>query len=197
MEAKRQNPLRMIGAFAPSTARLADAMTTYVSAPDVVRILEVGAGTGAITKSLVKKMRPHQSAEVVEIFPGLSKLLNYRFGHHAHITIHCTDIMHFSAEHSYDLIISSLPLNAFLPEMTQAVIERLIDLASPGAYLAFFEYRVLQGMMPLIMPKKKLEQFYSSRAIIEKFLQQYKVDEAVVKLNIPPAVVHYLRIDKT
>jgi phospholipid N-methyltransferase len=195
MSANKQNPLRMIGAFAPSTARLADAMTRFVS-PDIKNILEVGAGTGAITKSLVKKMIPSQTAEVVEIFPGLSRLLQMRFGQYPSIAIHCTDIMHFEAKAPYDLIISSLPFNAFLPDLTQAVIDRLIALAKPGAYFSFFEYKILQGMMPFVMPKTKLEQFYGSRAIIEQFIARYQFDEEVVNFNIPPAVVHHLRINK-
>lgn len=196
MSASRQNPLRMIGAFAPSTAHLADAMTKFVNAPETKHILEVGAGTGAITRSLLKKMTPSQSAEIVEIFPGLYRLLKMRFGHHSFIKIHGTDIMHFEGDNSFDLIISSLPFNAFLPELTKAVVDRLIALARPGAILSFFEYRILQGLVPLIMPKRKLEQFYQSRAIIEQSIERYKFDEAVVKLNIPPAVVHHLRIDK-
>lgn len=196
MSAHQHNPLRLIGAFAPSTSYLADAMTKIVEAPQVFNILEVGAGTGAITKTLAKKMRPSQRADVVEIFPALFSLLNKRFSSTPSMHIHCSDIMHFQPERSYDLIISSLPFNAFMPELTQAVIDHLITLAKPGCYMSFFEYRILQGLMPWVMPAKKFAQFQASRAIIERFIKRYKIDETSVYRNFPPAVVHHVRIDK-
>lgn len=197
MSAHKHNPLRLVGAFAPSTSYLADVMTKMVDAPHVSNILEVGAGTGAITKTLAQKMRPPQSADIVEIFPTLFSLLQKRFGAMPAMRIHCSDIMHFQPERSYELIISSLPLNAFMPELTQAVIDHLITLAKPGCYVSFFEYRILQGFMPWVMPAKKFAQFQASRAIIEQFIKRYRFDESKVYRNFPPAVVHHLRIDKS
>ncbi len=188
---------RKIGALAPSSSFLAVAMTKYVEEyRDAKSILEVGAGTGAITKTLAKRMSRSQHADIVEIYPQLSMLLNWRFSNFPSISIHCSDIVQFIPEAKYDVIISSLPLNAFAPAKTSAVIDRLVELAAPGAVISFFEYKILQKLAPFFLAKKKLADYYQSRGRIENFINEYKFDEAVIRLNIPPAVVHYLRIKK-
>lgn len=193
----RRNPVRIIGAFAPSSGPLAEAMTRFVN-HDKQRILEVGAGTGAITKAIIKKMSPHHRADVVELIPQLATLLQKRFGHCDKVVISCSDILTYeSKEGSYDLIISSLPFNAFSPDMTKAVIDRLVSLAQAGAILSFFEYRILHGIARFVLPKKRFTDFCQSRSLIEKFIDRFKFDEEVVNMNMPPAVVHYLRINKS
>jgi len=94
------------------------------------------------------------------------------------------------------VIISSLPLNAFRPEKTSAIIHRLVELAANWAVISFFEYKVLQKIAPLVLPKARLDDYYESRSKIEEFINRFKFDEAIIRLNIPPAVVHYLRIKK-
>lgn len=188
---------RKIGALAPSSNFLAVAMTKYVEEYcDAKSILEVGAGTGAITKTLAKRMSRWQYADVVEIYPELSALLKWRFSHFAGINIHCSDILQFIPQVEYDVIISSLPLNAFTPSKTSAIIDRLVALAAQNAVVSFFEYKILQKFAPLFLAKNKLADFYESRRCIENFVNKFKFDEAVIRLNIPPAVVHYLRIKK-
>lgn len=172
-------------------------MTLYVSEIHVRHILEVGAGTGAITKSLARRSRNGQTADIVEIIPKLASLLRRRFGQNQALTIHAIDILSFKTTVKYDVIISSLPLNVFIPEITLAVINRLVDLASDGGIISFFEYKILQKLGAYVLPRKKLEQFYESRALIDGFIARFKFDEAMVSMNIPPAVVHYLRIDKS
>lgn len=191
------NPFRMLGAFAPSSQRLADAMTRYVKDHQGDRILEVGAGSGAITKALIKKMNHSQTSDVVEIFPQLASLLKMRFGDHKAVNIFGGDILDFVAlPNSYDLIVCSLPFNAFAPQTCEAILTRLVVLAKDGAILSFFEYRILQGLAKLVLPKKKREQFLKSHDLLEQFNRRFKFDEEVVYMNIPPAIVHYLRIDK-
>lgn len=196
MPSGETNPFRILGAFAPSSRRLAHAMTRYVPTHGE-RILEVGAGSGAITKCLITKMLPSQSTDVVEIFPKLTALLRARFHDVPSLTIYCSDILQFDArENSYDHIICSLPFNAFSPTTTMAIVARLLDLAKHGAIMSFFEYKVLQGVARLVLPEQRREEFLASRKLIELLCQRYKFDEAVVNLNIPQAYVHYLRIDK-
>ena len=197
MSKSNHNPIRMIGACAPSSKHLADAMTRFVTKQGSnARILEVGAGTGAITKFLIKKMSDGQKLDVVEIIPSLSQILCARFKGLVQVTVHCSDILNYQANAGYDVIVSSLPFNAFPPELTNAVMERLVELANDQAILSFFEYKVLERVAPLVFSKKRLEQYRASRKLIEGFLRRFKFDQAVVNMNLPPAVVHYLAIDK-
>lgn len=197
MSSSKQNPIRLIGACAPSSRRLASAMTRFVrSNENPKRILEVGAGTGAITKSLIEQMQGHQTSDVVEIFPRLASLLNWRFGSHKSVTIFCGNILNFGSTGKYDLIICSLPFNSLPPATTRAVINKLVDLSKDGAILSFFEYKILQRIAPSVLPRRRLAQYFESRQIIDRFVERYKFDQTVVNVNLPPALVHFLRIDK-
>jgi len=192
------NPLRLIGAIAPSSRFLAHAMTRFIEEkPHAMNILEVGAGTGAITKTLVSKMHDGQRSDIVEIFPKLAILLSTRFANQKTVFVHCSDIRDFESKVGYDLVICSLPFNAFLPHKTRVVLERLVGLSNQQAIMSFFEYKIIQRMAPIFLNRQRLEQFYRSRSLIDRFVARFKFDEQAINLNIPPAVVHYLSIDKT
>ncbi len=192
----RLNYLRMIGTFAPSSSALAKAMTKLVDKKIPQTVLEVGAGTGAITKHLINQTSPQHKVDIVEIMPKLTRLLRMRFAKQAGLSIYGTDLLHFVSKHKYDVIISSLPFNSLHPILTKALIDQLLNLAKPGAYLAFFEYKSMQKFMPFFLPKSAFQQFTESRQIIHDFITRYQVDEQTVNFNMPPALVHYLYIDK-
>lgn len=196
MSISNPNILRMVGAFAPSSSQLARAMTQHVGGANANYILEVGAGTGAITKVLIRAMRNAQRADVVELIPELAAVLQWRFQKCTRTTFHTGNILNFAAPRKYDVIISSLPFNAFLPNLTRAVIDHLIELANDGAVLSFFEYKGIQRLAPLVFSKNRLAHYHASRALIDSFIERYKFGEDVVTWNAPPAVVHHLRIKK-
>ncbi len=76
------------GAIAPSSRFLASAMTgpmkKTLRRPDAPpqRILEIGPGTGAVTRSIVKLLRPEDRFDLVELNESFAELLNERFGSH-------------------------------------------------------------------------------------------------------------------
>lgn len=197
MSIRNPSLLRMVGAFAPSSERLAQCMTQFVHHTDVKHILEVGAGTGAITKVLIKSMTQAQRSDIVEIIPELSAFLSWRFQKFPAVKVYGGNILSFRPQKKYDVIVSSLPFNAFLPNLTRAIIDRLLMFAKDGTVVSFFEYKVLQNFAPLVFSKKRLEHYYASRTLIDRFIERFKFAEDVVKLNVPPAVVHHLRIHKT
>ena len=142
-------------------------------------------------------MRRPNPFRIVEYFAKLTLLLKMRFHNHRAFSIHCVDILNFAAPpNSYSAIICSLPFSAFSPESTATILQRQIDLAKDGAIMSFFEYKVLQGMAKMVLPSRKWGQFLRSQHLIKLLCQRYEFDHAVVKMNIPPAMVHYLRIDK-
>jgi phosphatidylethanolamine/phosphatidyl-N-methylethanolamine N-methyltransferase len=187
--------LGMIGAFAPSSKSLANEMLRFVGQKSRQRILEVGAGTGAITKHLIPKAGQAQRIDAVEIMQPLFAILKRRFADSPHISLHNIDILDFKADDSYDIIISSLPFNSLPAEKVDEIIKKLISMANEGALLSFFEYKGLQRFMPFVASKDKLTNFTLSRRYIEKFISQYQVEETWVHLNFPPALVHHLRIE--
>ncbi|MCA9507314.1 MAG: methyltransferase domain-containing protein [Myxococcales bacterium] len=191
----QQNPFRMIGTFAPSSKFLAQAMIRPICSQSSQRILEVGAGTGAITKYLAKRMAHSSHLDVVEIVPAFARLLKLRYNK-ANIDIFCEDVLKLHNYDSYDVIISSLPFNSLPSSLTKALIEHLIKLAKDGASFSFFEYKGLSRLVSAFLNEDALVRYRETRHHIDQFIHEYQNDEAIVKINIPPALVHYLSIDK-
>lgn len=194
MSHTKQNPLRLIGACAPSSPGLARAMARFVSQHKRQNILEIGAGTGAITRTIVQNMGPHHNLDVVEIFPVLASILKRRFAGLQGVKIHALDILQFEPRHKYDLIISSLPFNSMIPEVVEVLLKRIVKLGDGGAIMSFFEYKIIQKLVMPFMGTRQLHNFLETRRHIENLVMSYQFDERSVKLNIPPAMVHYLKI---
>lgn len=158
-------------------------------------ILEVGGGTGAITKILLKKVADHP-IDVVETLPGFAKILHNRFENRQNVTIHCRDIRDFHPPKKYDVIISSLPFNSLGPEAVDEIVKHLLFLSKPKAMWAFFEYLGVSMFVPYLYRKNSRENFYRSRKIVNDLAERYQFETESVYLNFPPARVRFLRIHK-
>lgn len=67
-----------VAAVAPSSRWLADAITAEVP-PDGGTVLELGPGTGAFTRALLRRGVPEDAVTLVERDPGFARLLRTRF----------------------------------------------------------------------------------------------------------------------
>lgn len=108
------NPKAM-GAVAPSSPRLARMVASRVDAASAP-VLEVGAGTGAITQALLERGVRPECLYVIERNPELAAFLRYKF---PRVRVRCGDAIHSSRILSdYALpevrtVVSSLPLRNF------------------------------------------------------------------------------------
>src|SRR5690348_14937458 len=69
------------GAVAPSSRFLARALSRPLRAcrERAVRVLEVGPGTGAVTREIVRHIKPGDTLDLVEINENFADLLRKRF----------------------------------------------------------------------------------------------------------------------
>ncbi|MET7694061.1 methyltransferase [Streptomyces sp. NPDC005483] len=140
--------LRMTGAIAPSGKALARAVTDRIwLAPRPLSVLEVGAGTGAITQALIPRLPPDSRLDVVEANPRLATLL-WRLvntcpdlaGSPTRVTVHQTFLEDFSTDERYDVIVSGLPLTNLAPSRVEQIMSRYMELLSPGGTLTLIGY---------------------------------------------------------
>lgn len=157
--------------------------------------MEVGAGAGAITKHIIKNLGPGHHLDVVEIYPLLVKVLKRRFANVPGVHIHGLDILRFMSPYKYDLIVCSLPFNSMFPEIVEPIIKRLLELAHKDAIMSFFEFKILQSLGKPFLTKRQRDSYSRTRQLIDHLLARYEFDERTVRYNIPPALVHYLRIN--
>ena len=131
-----------MGAVLPSSTFLAKALVQQIPSPQQGGIVELGAGTGVVTKALLKQGVPPQNIVVVERTPSLCQHLKERFPELCIIQGDACELTHLLApyQHAVQAIISSLPLRSFSKSMRRQIGEQIDDMLQPGGRCIQFTY---------------------------------------------------------
>lgn len=141
---------RKIASFAPSSRPMARKMIDGIDWDHAKCIVELGAGTGPITAQVVKRLKPHTRAVVIELDPTLCGRLQARFQGIPNLDIIQGDATQFDkylAERGLgqvDHVLSGLPLPSFPEDLRNAVLR-----TSARSLAAHGTFRQLT-VMPLI-----------------------------------------------
>lgn len=194
------------GAIAPSSRFLAFAMTgpmkKVLCDPDgpPKRILEIGPGTGAVTRSIVKLIRPQDCFDLVELNETFANLLKERFQTHLDYQrvseqsqVHTLPLQEFVADAPYDFIISGLPLNNFSCDLVREIFECYFRLLAPGGTLSYFEYMYVRSLRKHIGKAEEKHRMRSLDEIIGPYVKQHRIRQSWVFINLPPAWVQHLK----
>jgi phosphatidylethanolamine/phosphatidyl-N-methylethanolamine N-methyltransferase len=128
-----QNPLR-IAAANPSGARLADAFASLVDFARPGPVVELGAGTGSLTRGLLRAGCPSNRIIAVEREPRLAAMLRRDFPEMTLIEDDATRIGEYLADQVERLcaVVSSLPIKWFPLSAQRAVVDPCLDLLRPS-----------------------------------------------------------------
>ena len=128
-----QKPLR-IAAAKPSGARLADAVARCIDLRRPGPVLELGAGTGSLTRGLVRTGCPPERIIALEREPALVGVLRREFPTMKVIAGDATRIGEQLAGVVERLaaVVSSLPIKWFPVAAQRAVVRPCLDLLGPG-----------------------------------------------------------------
>jgi phospholipid N-methyltransferase len=190
------------GAVMPSGRALAGALCRYVgTSPAPQRILEVGPGTGAVTTSLVERMRADDSLCLVEINDEFVAYLRAAFQERPALRLKAQrcDIVHgrledLPGEAQYDLIISGLPLNNFTPELVEQILGGYARLLKPGGTLSFFEYIAVRSVKTWVSLPKERARLRAIGGLLDRTLHGREFHRDWIWPNVPPAWVHHVRL---
>jgi len=193
------------GAIVPSGRFLAGALARYVAQPGCEgrRILEVGPGTGAVTRRIISVMRPDDHLDLVELNERFVARLQALFQTDALFRraaersriLHCP-VETLPGQGEYDLIVSGLPLNNFPPETVENILCVMSRLLKPGGTLSFFQYIALRAMRMAVSRQAQRRRLRGVRAAIQKLLDGQEIRRDWIWLNVPPAWVHHVRLSK-
>jgi len=176
--------LKQIGAIAPSSKFLAKDLITQFKRRlsnqhcPPLKILEIGAGTGPLTKQISKYLRPQDHFDIVEIHKKFYQIIKKKY-QRSNVQIHHTDILNFQSSHHYDFIFSSLPYENMPEEVSTEIWEKKLELCASQAYISYFKYVKFRDF------KSDFEE-----QVVEKYGQMKKI----VLLNLPPAKIYTLEI---
>jgi phosphatidylethanolamine/phosphatidyl-N-methylethanolamine N-methyltransferase len=190
------------GAIMPSGKSLAGALCRFVGqSPAPQRILEVGPGTGAVTMTLVERMRAEDALCLVEINETFVTHLREAFNTRAGLRskAHRCEVVHgrledLPGEACYDLIISGLPLNNFSPELVEQILQGYRRLLKPGGTLSFFEYIAVRSAKTWVSGSKERARLRAIDGVLRRALDGREIQRDWIWPNVPPAWVHHVRL---
>ncbi|MFW6157315.1 MAG: class I SAM-dependent methyltransferase [Balneolaceae bacterium] len=177
--------LKKVGAIVPSSKFLVKDMAGQLRQDlkdhprDALRILELGPGTGPLTKELAHSLRPQDTLDVVEINRHFSNIIEKKYSR-ANVHIHHADILNFDSADQYDYIYSSLPYEIMPEEISKKIWMKKLQLCKENAYICYFKY----------VSFRKFKSDFE-----EEIVERYKCNKKIVFRNIPPARLFTLEID--
>ena len=192
------------GAVAPSSRFLARALTRPLAEHDgSARILEIGPGTGAVTRWIVPLLKPDDRLELVELNEAFADILRTRFAQEEafhrvadHSIIHVCPLQEFETVDRYDFIVSGLPLNNFSAELAREILEKSIRLLAPGGVLSYFEYMYVRPVRKRLGRNGERERLTALDQVLKTYLDRYRFRQDSVYTNLPPAWVQHLRTEQ-
>lgn len=193
----------VVGSVTPSSSFTATAITKQLrEAHDGPRrILELGAGTGIFTKTIIEQMKDGDHLDVVEVVPELAAKIGdivEASKRSEQVTIHTVGIEDFRTEGSYTHVIGALPLTYFSIEAVREYYDRIEnELVAPGGSYSYVECAWFPSMKMhalhaySLVDSSSYDKLKAIFDIKQSYLDAHSHTSHVSLLNVPPLnVVH-------
>ena len=181
---------RVTASLVPSSRFLAAAMLDPVDFRKPRTIVELGPGTGVMTKEILRRMTPDSRLFAFEVNPHFIRHLRAHY-HDPRLTVLHADACDL-ADHLRDhnagvlhAVVSSLGLTSMPHGIRTRIVQQAASCLAPDGVLTQFQYLTSRRPVPEI-PALRLRPFRE-----KQFLHAYfpTITTRKVLLNFPPAVV--------
>jgi phosphatidylethanolamine/phosphatidyl-N-methylethanolamine N-methyltransferase len=175
-----RNP-RHVGAIAPSSRVLAQAMVDGLSLSDAARIVELGPGTGAFTSAIVDRLGPSArflAIEVDEVFAGRLREQWPGLDCASASAASLPAIAKQRGIDPVDHILSGLPFASLPVDETTQILDGIRETLRSGGTFTTFQYVHAYGLPSAIAFREELARRLGSEPT-----------RTLVVRNIPPAYV--------
>lgn len=196
------------GAVLPSGNALGRALSRYArdrTAPadaNGLRILEVGPGTGAVTRHLCDALQAGDRLDLVELNGAFVDVLRRRLDEESpfreaadRVAIHHRPVEELPVAAPYDLIVSGLPLNNFEVPEVERILAQFGELLKPTGTLSFFEYIGIRKLRAVVSSRAGRERLRGIGTALDGVLRR-EIRRDHIWVNVPPAYVHHVRFSK-
>ena len=171
-----------VGAVAPSSRFLAEAMLDSVNWDDASCVLEFGPGTGPFTRHVPNRLKPGGRFLAVERDPAFVARLRNDLPHvdvaHADVTAVAGELKARDLGPA-DAILCGLPWAAFPPDLQTRLMTATLEHLKPGGSFATFAY--VQGA---VLPAGR-----RFRTLLDRHFSRVHLSPVVWR-NAPPAFVY-------
>ncbi len=140
---------QQIGSVFPSSDKLGRAMTGWLSPDPSDLVLELGPGTGSITRSLLEHGVPPERIVAIEMSQDFTELLRRRFPRIHVIQGDAQEMARLLRPHTdvtrrVGTVISSLPLKQFSAAFTRELAGKILAQLRPGGCWVQYSYDLVQ-----------------------------------------------------
>jgi phospholipid N-methyltransferase len=170
------------GSVAPSSRWLAERMVDGLGLASARMVVELGPGTGAITRAIVRELASDTLFLAVEYNPAFAERLTREFARATVVNDSAERLPELLAEHgraAADCILSSLPFAAFPEHVQRRLLDAAVRSLRPGGRFVTYAY----------IPAAWLLTGQRLRRLLESRFAKVETTP-IVWLNVPPAFVY-------
>ena len=160
-------------------------MISEVNIDKAELIVELGPGTGPITKYILTHKTPESRFIAIELNRNLCKMLAEKMPEVEFINASAEELPALLKERGCplaDLIVSALPWASFSSDLQRRILDQAVASLRPGGYFTTFAY--IQGRV--------LPSYHRFRSLLESEFDEVVISNIVWK-NFPPAFVYRCR----
>ena len=174
------------GAIAPSSRHLAAEMVAGMPLGDARTVVEVGPGTGALTRAILDELRPEALLLAVELNPDFAAHLQATLPPRVKVVNgsgeHLDEYLKGCGRESADCVVCGVPWANFGRELQQRLLEGVLRALRKDACFATFTYLHAVGLPYGRRFARMLRANFTS---VER--------SSLVWRNLPPAFVYHCR----
>jgi phospholipid N-methyltransferase len=195
------------GALQPSSRFLARAMAEPLrrwhadNGDGCARTLEIGPGTGAVTRAVAAAMGPRDELVCYEINTEFARLLGDALRHDEalaavadRVTVRVAPAQELDAVERFDVAVCSAPLNNFDAATIDAILAAMLAALSAGGRATFFEYLWFPALRRALAGGATARRLADAEAVKRRWLSLHGRGSRIVLRNLPPARVHHLGV---
>ena len=176
-----------VAAVLPSSIHLASAMVEPLPLSRTLVAIELGAGTGAVTRQLLNELPQNATLLAFEINPRFVSYLERNF-HDPRLTLIHESVEHVDAvlrqhgHHHVDVVVSSLGLGFMSEPKRRRIFDGLLPFVRPHTVLTQYQYihslQLSNGRLRRLSLQPLLNDYFGS------------VESRIIWRNFPPAYVY-------
>jgi phosphatidylethanolamine/phosphatidyl-N-methylethanolamine N-methyltransferase len=185
---------REVGAFTQTSTIVASAVAEPLAGYAAPRtVLEVGAGTGALTRCLLRHLGTGDRLDLCEVNARFARLLHEEFAGYVApaIRIFAADVETLPDDTRYDVIVSSLPWLNLDAVKVARILDRYDASLRPGGAITYIDYWA-NGVRVLVASRRQRQRLRRVVATVHAFQRRYAYRRHVIPWNVPPVCVHRL-----
>jgi len=200
-----RNP-RSVGSIAPSSKALAMAVCEPLRRYGRrAAILEVGAGTGPITRYIGQLLGPGDEFDICEVDDNFADVLERDVLTHADFAPGVADgrvrllrkpVQELNFENRYDFVICGLPFTSFGIRDVRDILQIIRQCLRPSGIMSYYEYVGFRRVSRTFALGKSRKRFRRVSAYLSRSIARHQFREQTVFLNFPPAHARHLRFDE-